>query len=73
MKQLLLSLVTDFITAGLRTLMQLHRAKHGEAKNDRLKNAVLSIVTELEPIAEETKTHVDDTILQILSTAVTPK
>lgn len=70
MKQLLLSLVKDFITAGLKTLIALHKVKHGPEKNATLVTTVHVLIDQLKPITTETKTHVDDDIIEILENAI---
>lgn len=70
MKQLLLSLIKDFITSGLKTLIALHKVKHGEQKNDTLVTTIEVLIDQLKPIAEQTKTHVDNDIIEILQNAI---
>lgn len=70
MKQLILQLAKDFITSGLKTLIALHKVKHGEEKNERLITTVQILIDQLKPITEETKTHVDDDIVKILENAI---
>lgn len=70
MKQILLSLIQGIITSGLKTLLYLHKQKHGEQKNTQLKGTILQVVTALQPIAQETNTTIDNSIIDILTDAI---
>lgn len=69
MNRIIISLVKGIITAGLKSLLELHRVKSTPEKHDRLIAAITIVTTELKPIADATKTKVDDDILEILTNA----
>lgn len=73
MKEFLFSLVKSFITAGLKALIAIHKVKHGDAKSNQLTGMIQVVITELKPLSTETKTHVDDDIIEILQNALPPK
>lgn len=70
MKEILLQLIKGFITTGFRTLIYLFRKKNGDQKTELLINTIATIITTLKPIADESKTNVDNTILEILEEAI---
>lgn len=66
-----MAILRGTIVTGLKTLILLYKKNNGSDKYEKLRTHVIIIINELKPIAEETKSTVDDTILDILEESIT--
>lgn len=67
---LLLHAVQTATTTSLTLLIQKHKELHGEEKNKQLREAIKNSFLLLKDVTDKTKNKTDDTVVQIVLTAV---
>jgi hypothetical protein len=69
-KQIMLGSISKWVSGELSDLLDKYKAKYGEEKYKVLLTNLSNTLTDLNLIAKETKTKVDDTIVSILLNAL---